>query len=108
MGKESTYIAGEAGDSGSIPGWVRFPGGGHGNPFQYSCAENPMDRGASWATIRGVAKSQTRLFCTAHATGTYICVYVLQARMTVDFKQDNLEILLNISYVAISSLRNGT
>ena len=48
------------------------------------------------------------LFCTAHATGTYICVYVLQARMTVDFKQDNLEILLNISYVAISSLRNGT
>ena len=101
MGKESTYIAGEAGDSGSIPGWVRFPGGGHGNPFQYSCAENPMDRGASWATIRGVAS-------TAHATGTYICVYVLQARMTVDFKQDNLEILLNISYVAISSLRNGT
>ena len=46
MGKESTYIAGEAGDSGSIPGWVRFPGGGHGNPFQYSRLENPMDEEA--------------------------------------------------------------
>ena len=49
---------------------------------------------------RGVTKSQTWRFYTAHVTGTYICVYVLQARMTVDFKQDNLEILLNISYVA--------
>ena len=39
----------------------RFPGEGNGNPFQYSCLENPMDRGACWATVRGVTKSQTRL-----------------------------------------------
>ena len=37
------------------------PGGGNGNPFQYSCLENPMDRGAWWATVHGVTKSQARL-----------------------------------------------
>ena len=50
-----------AGDVGSIPGWGRSPGGGHGNPLQSSCLENPMDGGAWWATVHGVAKSQTRL-----------------------------------------------
>ena len=40
-------------DAGSIPGWGRSPGGGHGNPLQYSCLENPMDRGAWWATAQG-------------------------------------------------------
>ena len=51
--------AGDTGDLGSIPGWGRFPGGGHGNPLQYSCLENPMDRGAWWAAAHGVAKSHT-------------------------------------------------
>ena len=46
---------------GSIPGSGRCPGGGHGNPLQYSCLENAMDRGACWATVHRVAKSQTRL-----------------------------------------------
>ena len=50
-----------AGELGSIPGWGRFPGGGHGNPLQHSCLENPMDRGAWWATVHRVAKSQTGL-----------------------------------------------
>ena len=49
------------GDSGSIPGSGRSPGGGNGNPFQYSCLENPMDRGPWWAAVHGVAKSWTRL-----------------------------------------------
>ena len=48
-------------DVGSIPGSGRSPGGQHGNPLQYSCLENPMDRGAWQATVHGVAKSQTRL-----------------------------------------------
>ena len=47
------------GDLGSIPRSGRFPGEGNGNPLQYSCLENPMDRGAWWATVHGVAKSQT-------------------------------------------------
>ena len=45
-----------AGDTGSIPGPGRSPGGGNGNPFQYSCLQNPMGRGAWWATVHGVAK----------------------------------------------------
>ena len=49
-----------AGDMGSISGLGRSPGEGSGNPFQYSCLGNPMDRGAWRATVHGVAKSQTR------------------------------------------------
>ena len=49
------------GDAGLIPGLGRSPGGGNGNPHQYSCLKNPMDRGAWRATVRGVAKSRTRL-----------------------------------------------
>ena len=55
-GKESTY---NAGDLGSIPGFGRSPGGGHDNPLQYSCLEDPMDRGAWWAAVPGFAKSRT-------------------------------------------------
>ena len=43
----------------SIPRLEGFPGEGHGNPFQYSCLENPMDRGAWWDTVHGVTKIQT-------------------------------------------------
>ena len=57
-GKVSVY---NEGDLGSIPGLGRFPGEGNGNPLQYSCLGNPMDRGAWWAAIRGVAKSWTQL-----------------------------------------------
>ena len=53
--------AGDIRDTGSIPGSGRVPGGGHGNPLQYSCLENPMDRGAWWAMVHRVAKSQTQL-----------------------------------------------
>ena len=49
------------GDVGSIPGSGRSPGEGNGNALQYSCLENPMDGGAWWATVHGVAKSRTRL-----------------------------------------------
>ena len=48
-------------DKGLIPGPGRSPGGGHGNPLQYSCLENPMDRGAWRATVHSIAQSQTRL-----------------------------------------------
>ena len=50
-----------AGDTVSIPGSGGSPGEGNGNPLQYSCLENHMDRGAWWATVHGVAKSWTRL-----------------------------------------------
>ena len=51
----------DAGNVGSIPGSGRSPGEGNGNPLQYSCLENPMDRGAWWASVHGVAESRARL-----------------------------------------------
>ena len=56
--KESTC---DVGHLGSIPELGRSPGGGHGNPLQYSCMEIPKDRGASWAAVHRVAKSQIRV-----------------------------------------------
>ena len=60
--------AGDVRDIGLIPGSGRSPGGSHGNPLQYSCLENPTDRGAWQATVHGIAKSQTSLkqFITHH------------------------------------------
>ena len=61
MVKNPPANAGHIRDAGLIPGLGRSPGGGHGNPLQYSGLENPMNRGAWWATVHGVTKSQTRL-----------------------------------------------
>ena len=55
MVKNSPANAGDTGDMGSTPGSGRAPGGGNGNPLQYSWLKNPIDRGAWWATVRGVA-----------------------------------------------------
>ena len=64
-GQESSGSAGDAGDAGSISESGRSPGGGHGSPLQYSCWENPIDRGTWWTVIHGVAKSRTE--ATEHA-----------------------------------------
>ena len=61
MGENLAANAGDVRDMVSIPGSGRSPGGEHGNPLQYSCLENPMDRGAWLATVHGAIKSQTRL-----------------------------------------------
>ena len=61
MVKNPLAKAGDVIDMGSIPGWGRSLGAGHGHPLQCSCLENPMDRGAWRATVHGVAESQTRL-----------------------------------------------
>ena len=72
-GKESACSAGGAG---SIPGSGRFPGGKHGNPRQYSCLENSMDRGSWWATVHGVAKSWTQLkWLSMHCAIFHWCSY---------------------------------
>ena len=69
MVKNPPANAGDTRDAGSVPGSERSPGEGSGNPLQYSCLENFMDRGAWRATVHEVAKSQTRLSthtCTMH------------------------------------------
>ena len=61
MVKNLPANTGDAGGVDLIPWSGRSPGGGHGNPLQYSCQEKPKDRGAWWATVHGVTKSQTQL-----------------------------------------------
>ena len=61
MVKNRPASAGDVRDTSSIPESGRFPGEGNGNPLQYSCLENPVDRGAWWATVHRVSKSQIRL-----------------------------------------------
>ena len=74
-GREFPASAGEVREVGSIPGSGKSLGGGYGNPLQYSCLENPMDRGAWWAVVRRVTNSQTRrkqLSMYAYVHRTYI------------------------------------
>ena len=64
--KNSPANAGDARDTGSVPGLGRSPGGGNGNPLQYSCLKKPMDRGAWQAAVHGVKKNQTPLSTFVH------------------------------------------
>ena len=76
-GKEPTCHAGDVREVGLILGSGRSPGGGHGIPLQYSCLENPMDRGAWQATVHRVAKSQTWLkWLSMHACITIIFLII--------------------------------
>ena len=77
-GSDSKESAWSVGDPGSIPGWGRIPGEGNGNPLQYSCLENPMNRGAWWATVHGVTKSQTRLSNQAQHSSLEIQNYIVK------------------------------
>ena len=64
-------------DDSRIPGSGRSPGGGNGNPLQYSCLENPMHQGAWWATVHQVAKSRTRLSDFTSLQSELVCVDTL-------------------------------
>ena len=75
--RSSKESACSAGDSGSIPGSGRSPGEENGNPLQYSCLGNPMDRGAWWATVHEVAKSQIWL-----SNSTTAMSYLISASQT--------------------------
>ena len=79
--KNPPASAGDARDLGSIPGSGRCPGEGNGNPFQYSCLENPTDRGVWWASVQGVTKSQTRLGAQVRThthTHTHLAILIIQ------------------------------
>ena len=92
-GKESACNAGDSGEAVSIPGLGRFPGGGHGNPLQYSCLENPMDRGAWCATVHRVVKSWTLLKWLSTHTQTHTHTHThtfthTYRRVLFDFDRD--------------------
>ena len=74
--KNPSTDAGDTEGVGSIPGWRRSPGGGNGNPLQYSCLENPMDRGAWRATVHGVTKESdtTEQLSTHTLTDIYMAL----------------------------------
>ena len=88
-GKESICSAGDAGDTCSVPGLGRFPGGGHGNPVQYSCLGNSMDRGAWQATEHGVTNSLTQLkqLSTHH---TYLIRTTITKNQSVEGREREL------------------
>ena len=65
-----------AGDAGSIPGWGRSPGEGNGNPLQYFCLENPMDREVWQATVHGVAKRHEHNLVTKQQQRTFLAVTI--------------------------------
>ena len=82
MVKASAY---SAGDLGSIPGSGRSPGEGNSNPLQYSCLENPMDRGAWWTTVHGVTESRTRL-----SDSTFQTVFTLSVSEKNDLNEKQI------------------
>ena len=92
-GKVSVY---NAGDLGSILGSGRS-GEGNGNPLQYYCLENPMDRGASEATVHGVAKSRTRLSDFTFLSFYYVSGTVLGAGIAVN--QGDRLVLASIAFI---------
>ena len=91
MVKNPSAYAGDVIGMGLIPGLGRFPGGGHGNPLQYSCLVNPMDRGAWWATVHRVAKSWTQLKRVSTHAETF-----MQTKYLVDTS------LLHLKYFEVS------
>ena len=100
--------AGDLRDSSWIPGLGIFPGEGHGNPLQYSCLENPMDRGAEWATVHRITKSQTQLKGLSKHTGWLLRVADASSIFTHDLAIISLYIQCLIKEMsaglAISSL----
>ena len=82
-GSEVKASACNVGDLGSFPRSGRSPGEGNGNPLQYSCLENPMDRRAWWATVHGFPKSRTRLSDFTFTFFQGACVFHVMAAVTV-------------------------
>ena len=88
MAKNPPASAGYIRDEGSIPGSGRSPGGGHGNPLQYSCLKNPMDRGAWQAIVHGVTNSQKGLKrLSTHALIQYDLILIISITRRLYLRQ---------------------
>ena len=100
-GKESAF---SVGNPGLIPGLGRSPGGGNGNPLQYSCLENSMDRGAWWATVHGVKKNQTWLSNSQHILMTH----TVESSPELLLLDHNFEIWCLLVHTLLRSDEKGT
>ena len=104
--------AGDVRDDGSIPGSKRCPGGGHGNPLQYSCLKNPMDRGPWWATVNRVAKSWSQLkWLSVHSL--IHCGYVKKKKnqwmpKTMSSTKPYLYYVFFYAYIIMITFNSGT
>ena len=95
--------SGDVRDMDLIPGWGRSPEGGHGNPLQYSCLENPMDRGPWQATVHGVTKSRTQLNDFTFFLSIFLVIKDGQALHSQQ-KQDRM---LTVAQITNSLLQNS-
>ena len=97
MVKNPPANAGDIKNAGSIPGLGRSPGGRHGNPFQYSCQENPMDRGAWQTRAHGVAQSRTQLkrqHCTHRCVNPCLFSWAFRILLSVRSQERNVQWLI--------------
>ena len=103
--KESTCSAGAAGDTGSVPGWGRFPRGGNGSSLQYSCLENYMDREAWQATVHSVAKSWTQLkWLSTHQKCLEQRIF---SQSNMNKSQVRINLLLNVIFSSLIKFVNS-
>ena len=100
VGKESIYKPGDTGEMDLIPELGRSPGGGKGNPLQYSCLENPMDRGAWLATVWRVTKRVRRGWVTKHSTPQHrLCL-----AQAIDLLSVYMPDTLSLWYIMVGNL----
>ena len=102
-GKESACNAGDVRDAGLIPGLGRSPGGGNGNPFQYSCLENPMDRGIWRTAVHRITKSRIRMKQPSMHTPAYLELIKFTYHRSYSYNSSKYAIILPIFLYPVSN-----
>ena len=103
MVKNLPANAGDPRDVGSVPGSGRAPGVGKGNPLQYCCLENSMDRGSWWATVHGIRESDTTECTHTHTHHHFLCVMrTFKIYSLSNFNINNMALLITVMMLYIT------